>query len=157
MVFRMTTLIARCIATTALAILLSACSSGNVDQGSNSTQSSDNAPATVSGPVDYASLTGDAARGKIKFAQCAACHALEAGKNGLGPSLHNVIGHPAAQVPAFVYSPAMKSSTLVWDEPTLYLYLENPRKVVPGTKMSYAGLRDPQARADVIAYIKAND
>ena len=153
----MTILIARRIATTALAILLSACSGGNGNQGSGSTQSSDSAPANDAGPVTYASLTGDAARGKAKFAQCAACHALEAGKNGLGPSLHNVIGHPAGQVPAFVYSPAMKASQRVWDEPTLYLYLENPRKVIPGTKMSYAGMRDSQARADVIAYIKAND
>jgi cytochrome c len=97
---------------------------------------------------------GDPAKGRQVFARCQACHTVEAGANKLGPSLHGVVGRPAASVEGFAYSDAMKESGLIWDDATLDQYLTNPRKLVPGTKMIFPGLPNPQDRADVIAFLK---
>jgi cytochrome c len=91
------------------------------------------------------------------FAPCAACHVVRKGApNGLGPNLWGVYGAKAGAVAGYNYSPAMKASGLLWDDAALNAYLENPRKAVPGTKMSYAGMADPAKRAEVIAYLKAS-
>lgn len=87
------------------------------------------------------------------FAQCASCHAVVPRRNGIGPSLAGVAGAPAARDPQFAYSTAMRSSGLTWDEATLDAYLKDPRAVVPGTKMAYAGLKDDAARAELIAWL----
>ncbi|WP_295632227.1 cytochrome c family protein [Novosphingobium sp.] len=108
---------------------------------------------TVSG-VKLASYTGDAAAGKTDFAICMTCHAIEAGVNKIGPSLHGVVGRKAGSIAGFTYSAANKNSGITWSPEKLFQYLEGPQRVVPGTKMSYAGLTDPQKRADVIAYLK---
>lgn len=88
------------------------------------------------------------------FAQCVTCHAVEPGKNGLGPSLAGVFGAKAGHEPKFAYSTPMRNSGLTWDEATLDRYLKNPREVVPGTKMAYAGLKDDAKRAELIAWLK---
>lgn len=88
------------------------------------------------------------------FAQCAACHSVEKGMHGVGPSLAGVFGTKAGDIPGFAFSDAMKGSGLVWDEKTLDTYLTNPMKVVPGTRMTYAGLTDPTDRKAVIDYLK---
>ena len=111
------------------------------------------APAAAA-PVAYASLTGDAAAGEKTFAQCKACHQVEAGKNGVGPSLAGIVGRTAGQVAGFNYSAANKGSSVTWSEETLFEYLEAPQKFMPGTKMAFAGLKKPQDRANVIAYLK---
>lgn len=101
---------------------------------------------------------GDAEAGKRVFNQCAVCHTVEPGQHRLGPSLYGVIGRTPGTLEGFKYSPAMKQfgeSGAVWDEETLMRYLENPRKVVPGTRMAFPGLRDPEARADVIEYLES--
>jgi cytochrome c len=110
---------------------------------------------TISG-VKYASYTGDAAKGKIAFLTCQTCHAVEAGVNKIGPSLHAVIGRQAGTIAGYVYTAANKNSGITWSEDKLFQYLENPQRVVPGTKMTFAGYSDPQKRADVIAYLKTN-
>lgn len=110
------------------------------------------APAATA--VAYSTLTGDAAKGEKIFIQCKACHVLEEGQNRVGPSLHAIIGRTAGQVAGFNYSAANKNSGKVWDEETLYTYLENPQAFIPGTKMVFAGLKQPQDRADLIAYLK---
>jgi cytochrome c len=110
------------------------------------------APAATA--VAYSTLTGDAAAGEKTFVQCKACHVLEEGQNRVGPSLHGIIGRTAGQVAGFNYSAANKNSGKVWDEETLYTYLENPQAFIPGTKMIFAGLKKPQDRANVIAYLK---
>jgi len=97
---------------------------------------------------------GDAAKGKKAFRLCKACHKLEAGKHGVGPSLHGVIGASAGAADGYKYSPAMKKSGLTWDDATLDAYLKNPRKTVKGTKMSFAGVKKDAQRADLIAYLK---
>src|SRR5262245_10071559 len=96
----------------------------------------------------------DPAKGEKIFAKCKACHTIEAGKNKIGPSLAGLIGRKAGTAEGYSYSDAMKNSGLVWDEDTLFKYLENPRGVVPGTKMIFPGVKDAQDRADLIAYLK---
>ena len=110
---------------------------------------------TVAG-VKFASYTGDAAKGKTDFLTCQTCHAIDAGVNKIGPSLHAVVGRHAGIIPGFNYTPANKDSGITWSEEKLFQYLENPQRVVPGTKMTFAGWSDPQKRADVIAYLKSN-
>ena len=106
--------------------------------------------------VKLASFTGDATKGATDFVTCKTCHAIEAGVNKIGPSLHNVVGRKAGSIPGFSYSTANKSSGITWTPEKLFQYLEAPQRVVPGTKMTFAGFPDPQKRADVIAYLKAN-
>jgi cytochrome c len=110
---------------------------------------------TISG-AKFASFTGDADKGKAAFATCTTCHAIEAGVNKIGPSLHGVVGRPAGSIAGFTYSDANKNSGITWSQEKLFQYLENPQRVVPGTKMAFPGWSDPQKRADVIAYLKAN-
>jgi cytochrome c len=110
---------------------------------------------TISG-AKFASFTGDADKGKADFVTCTTCHAIEAGVNKIGPSLHGVVGRPAGSIAGYSYSAANKGSGITWSQEKLFQYLENPQRVVPGTKMSFPGWSDPQKRADVIAYLKAN-
>lgn len=102
-----------------------------------------------------AHAAGDAARGKVVFLQCRACHSLNAGQNGIGPSLHGLFGRPAATAPDFAYSPFMKRSGIIWNEESLKSYLPDPQAKVPGTKMTFGGITDPQQLDDLIAYLKA--
>jgi cytochrome c len=88
------------------------------------------------------------------YAQCIACHAIEPGKHGVGPSLAGVFGAKAGSAAGYAYSEANKGSGLTWDEATLDEYLTAPMKKVPGTKMTYAGMRDPAQRKAVIEYMK---
>jgi cytochrome c len=115
------------------------------------------APADAAAPaaaVTFASLTGSAEAGEKVFKQCMACHSVKAGENKVGPSLNGIVGRAAGQVAGFNYSTANKNSGKTWDEETMFAYLEDPRGAIPGTKMAFAGLKKPQDRADVIAYLK---
>jgi cytochrome c len=97
---------------------------------------------------------GDPVKGEQVFKQCKICHQVgPTAKPGVGPVQNNVVGSKAGTRPGFNYSEAMKNSGLTWDEATLDKYLENPKAVVPGTKMVFVGLKNPQDRADVIAYL----
>jgi len=108
---------------------------------------------TLSG-AKFADYAGDAAAGEKAFIACKTCHVVEAGVNRIGPSLHAIVGHPAGTVAGFKYSAANKDSGIVWSEAKLFQYLEAPQRVMPGTIMTYAGMKDPQARANLIAYLK---
>ena len=77
-------------------------------------------------------------------------------KTMIGPNLHKIIDRPAGSAAGYVYSAALKSSGIVWSEDKIFAYLEKPQALVPGTKMSFAGYPDPQKRADLIAWLKAN-
>jgi len=96
---------------------------------------------------------GDAARGEKRFEECAACHALEKGKESVGPDLHGVFGRRAGEAADFRYSPALKRSGIVWSEQTIDTFVADPQAVVPGNRMPYAGIPDASARADLIAYL----
>lgn len=108
------------------------------------------APALGASP----SPKGDSTHGQQIFARCAACHTL--GQNGgkMGPSLNGVVGRKAGSVAGYAYSPAMKASGLKWDVPTLARFLQAPSKTVPGTKMFFPGLPNPQDGADLTAYLQ---
>ncbi|MFC3580973.1 c-type cytochrome [Sphingomonas hylomeconis] len=106
--------------------------------------------------VKLAAYTGDAAKGKTAFVACQTCHAVEAGVNKIGPSLHAVVGRKAGTIAGFNYSAANKNSGITWTPEKLFQYLEGPQRIVPGTKMIFPGFPDPQKRADVIAYLQAN-
>ena len=115
-------------------------------------------PAQTSGQAPspkVAPVSGDVAAGKLVFRKCQACHSLEPGKNGLGPSLSAIIGKKASSVANFNYSPAMKGSNLTWDVATLDAYLADPQKSVPGNKMPFPGLKTENERKTVIAYLAA--
>src|SRR5471032_1090734 len=101
-----------------------------------------------------AQSAGDATAGQAGFTQCKACHSLEAGKNGIGPSLHGVFGRPSGTVPGFNYSDAMKKAGVTCGDDTLFKYLADPKAFVPGDKMPFPGIKDEQKRRDVIAYLK---
>ena len=105
--------------------------------------------------VATAAVSGDVAAGKLVFRKCQACHSLEQGKNGLGPSLAGIVGKKAGAAPSFNYSTAMKGSNLTWDVATLDSYLSDPQKSVPGNKMPFPGLKTENERKTVIAYLAA--
>ena len=99
---------------------------------------------------------GDAARGEKLFkGRAAQCHTSnQGGANGVGPNLWGLVGRHSGTVEGFAYSKANAESGVVWTPEVLDVYLENPKKFMPGTKMSFAGIKKPQERADVIAYLE---
>ena len=98
---------------------------------------------------------GDATAGQVVFKQqCGICHSPVQGKNMVGPSLFGVVGRTSGSIEGFHYSAANKAAKLTWDTTTLDKYLTAPKEVVPGTIMTYAGLKDDTKRADVIAYLE---
>jgi cytochrome c len=101
-------------------------------------------------------MMGDPVKGAEIFKRCMVCHSIKAGENRIGPSLHGVVGRPAGSVPKFSYSSANKKSGIIWTAQEIFTYLKNPQKLVPGTKMSFPGIPNPQERADVIAYLEEN-
>jgi cytochrome c len=96
---------------------------------------------------------GNAERGAAVYERCQACHSLT--RNRTGPKHCGLIGRGAGGVAGFRYSKALRESGIVWDAESLDRFLENPFKAVPGTRMGYAGVKDPQERADLIAFLAA--
>ena len=87
--------------------------------------------------------------------QCRACHSVNPGQHGIGPSLAGVFGTKAGDIAGYRFSDALLKSGLVWDEATLDRFLQAPARTVPGTKMVYAGMQDAAKRREVVAYIKS--
>jgi cytochrome c len=97
----------------------------------------------------------DAEAGQAVFkTQCGICHSPLAGKNMIGPSLFGIVGRKSGSVDGFRYSAANKNAAITWNADVLDKYLTAPREVVPGTTMTYAGLKDARKRADLIAYLE---
>jgi cytochrome c len=101
-----------------------------------------------------AQAAGDERSGEQLFNQCKPCHSLEPDKNGVGPTLHGLLGRKAGTVPGYNYSAAMKNSGVVWNEDTLKQYLADPRKFIPGDKMMFVGIKNQEELDDLIAYLK---
>ncbi|KIM59424.1 hypothetical protein SCLCIDRAFT_16509 [Scleroderma citrinum Foug A] len=104
--------------------------------------------------MPYAS--GDSAKGASLFkTRCAQCHTLKSGEpHKVGPNLHGLFGRKSGTVEGFSYTAANVSKGVVWDENTLFEYLENPKKYIPGTKMAFAGLKKEKDRSDLITHLK---
>ncbi|MFN6055369.1 MAG: c-type cytochrome [Paracoccaceae bacterium] len=98
---------------------------------------------------------GDPVRGSELFpVRCIECHSIaDAAEKKIGPSLKGVIGRASGTLDGYDYSEAMKAAGIVWSEETLKAYLVAPRKVVPGTKMNFNGLKRPGEVEDIVAYL----
>ena len=105
--------------------------------------------------VDFATLlaSADVEKGARLFRQCSACHKLEAGANGTGPYLYGVVNRPKGAADGFGYSATLAGMGGEWTPENLSGFLENPREYAPGTSMSYSGMRKPEDRANLIAYL----
>ena len=112
------------------------------------------ATGVVAAPAAAQMPKGNAAAGEKIFVQCKTCHVTDKGVNRVGPSLHGVVGRKSGTAPGFKYSKANLESGVIWTADKLFVYLEAPQKVLKGTYMAFAGLKNPQDRADVIAYLK---
>lgn len=96
--------------------------------------------------------------GETVFAQCRACHQVgEKAKNTVGPILNGLFGRKSGTIEGYNYSEANKNSGITWDEKEFAVYIENPRAKIPGTKMAYAGLKDPKRIENLTAYLKQFD
>ena len=98
---------------------------------------------------------GNIKEGEKAFRKCAICHDIRPGKHKIGPSLHGVFGRKSAAAAGYRYSPAMQKAGITCDDAALHKYLENPRKLVPGTRMAFAGVRSQKERDDLVAFLKS--
>lgn len=111
-------------------------------------------PVQVAAAQPAATAAIDATAGQAVFAKCKACHSVDKGKNGVGPSLHGVLNRPVASAPGYTYSDKMKAfSDKTWSPEFLDQYLTDVKKTVPGTKMSFAGVPKVDERHNLIAYL----
>jgi cytochrome c len=146
----------------ATAALLGACSkvSNAPDSATAPPVADDNGPTPAQVKTILASLpapynTADIENGKHKFAQCAACHTItQGGPNMTGPNLYGVFGRKAGTALGFDYTDGVKAAGFTWDADHINTWITDPRAMIPGTRMSFIGLKDPKDRADVIAYLK---
>lgn len=151
------------------ASLLAACGGGDKSSSSASsgdTSSTASAPAEPTAPTSEeakallaqlpaAYQSADLVNGEMKFALCRSCHTLNPGGSDMtGPNLHGVFDRKAGAKEGYKYSDALKTSGLTWDAATLDKWVTDPRADVPGTKMSFLGIKNPKDRTDLIAYLK---
>lgn len=138
-------------ALTLAALVFTAVLGGQVGAGQQLAQNA--APQSATGLA--MEIEGDPDAGAKVFRKCQACHSLEAGQNRVGPSLFGIVGSEAGTAEGFKYSPVMQGSDVVWTPENLDAFLANPREFMSGTRMVFPGLRDPEDRRDVIAYLNA--
>ena len=156
-------------------LFLAACGGGASDTTENTannqtpseTTSTDATPVATPAPAEtetsdaFAALpepyqSADYNRGRRTYKLCQSCHTLnEGGQNLVGPNLYGVFGREIGAVEGFAYSRAVEESDIVWTPEILAEWLESPRNFLPGNKMSFAGVRKPEDRTAVIAYIMA--
>lgn len=138
-------------------VIMAGCGASTDTQASQAPKVAASAPAQNSeAHVQTAAAKDPLARGAKLYKRCKTCHTLEEnGRHRVGPNMWNLYGSTAGTKEGFAYSKVMKNSGLIWDDETLNGYLENPNRYMPGNRMTYAGLRKPEDRAAVLAYIKA--
>jgi cytochrome c len=107
--------------------------------------------------VTTAYAAPDLANGAKQFNKCKSCHTIvKGGKNLIGPNLNGLFGRKSGSVTGYNYSPAMKAAGVTWNDAKLDVYLTDPKAMVKGTRMSFAGIKNAKDRTDLIAYLKAN-
>jgi cytochrome c len=117
------------------------------------------AVAGADAPTEAESIDGlmakaDVAQGEKLSKVCASCHTFGAGEaNKIGPNLAGIVGAKRAHVSGFAYSDALKNAGGNWSQENLNQFLWNPKKAVPGTKMTFAGLKKPEDRAALIKWL----
>jgi cytochrome c len=105
-------------------------------------------------PAAFYLASADPAKGADVFKKCGACHSdQKGGPNQIGPQLWGVVGRPVASEAGFAYSDALKGKSGPWTFDELFAWLKSPKAYAPGTKMTFAGLSNPQDRANIIAYL----
>lgn len=140
---------AQVVAFLALIAGLAACGSQTEEQPVAETTSD----ATTAEPAATSASPAVAAAPPPAFAQCRSCHSVEPGKNGIGPTLHGIVGTKAGEVPGFAFSTPLKQSGITWDRATLDQWLAGPMQMVPGTRM-VIGVPDPVRRKEIIDYLE---
>lgn len=111
--------------------------------------------AAAAATAGFAGMTTDVKAGERVFALCRSCHVLDEGVNRVGPSLYSIVGRQSGSVEGFNYSDANKNSGVTWTTDVLFEYLEDPKGFMPGTKMAFPGIKNPQDRANLIAYLES--
>jgi cytochrome c len=117
--------------------------------------------AAAEAPIDWGTVlpTADVAAGEATFAKCKSCHSIEqGGPNGTGPDLWGVVGRKPGTHGGFAYSPAMTdfgAKQPVWDYEHLSEFIKGPQKYIAGTKMTFVGLKKPEDRINLIAYLRS--
>jgi len=167
---------ARTLALIALAASVAACGGKNEQEPTETTASEAAAPAPTAAETEAAPAaavaTSEAAAAPsaeasaaapaqpaaaktppASFALCRTCHAVEPGKNGIGPTLAGIVGSKAGDVPGYQFSPALKQSGIAWSRATLDQWLSGPPRMVPGTKM-VINVPDPAKRKEIIDYLE---
>ncbi len=105
-------------------------------------------------PIEPLLASASVEKGANVFKKCTSCHTIDkGGPNRVGPNLYGVVGAPVGKHPGYTYSSAMEKKGGDWTIDALNTYLYSPRDTVPGTKMSFVGIKDDQERADLIAYL----
>jgi cytochrome c len=131
------------IAALSLATALAGCGEKAPEQAS---------PSATTAPVAASPAAGtDPA--PMAFATCRSCHSTEPGRNGIGPTLHGIVGSRAGAVEGYAFSAALKDSDITWDRQSLDTWLQGPMKMVPGTKMVLP-VPDAQKRKAIIDYLE---
>ncbi len=107
-------------------------------------------------PIEFYLASADPVKGEQVFKKCAACHnADKGGANALGPNLWGMFGEPIGKGHGFPFTDALASKGGTWTWQTMSEWLANPKKFAPGTKMTFAGLSNPEDRANVMAFLNS--
>lgn len=112
----------------------------------------DDAPEEVLAVSDLMAIA-DIAKGEKAFGKCRSCHKLEDGANGTGPSLYGIVDNDIGAVGGYSYSSILTELPGEWTSEELFAFLEAPKTYAPGTKMSFNGMKKPEDRANLIAYL----
>jgi len=145
---------------TAAVVLLAACGQQQQPAADKAQDAAAGAAAATDAAVEKADLTtmianADVKQGERTYLQCRACHSLEQGGiNKVGPNLFGVFDKPAGGAEGFNYSEQLLAAGVTWDVATMDKWLERPSAMVPGNRMVFVGIRDPQQRANLIAYLQ---
>ena len=150
------------LAALAVAVLISGCGeSGGPPAEQSAAPAGADAPAATPEPagadydIDALVASADVKRGQTLFLQCRACHSLAEGEpHKVGPNLWGMFGRKAGLAPGFAYSEAVSGSGIEWSAATLNEWLARPSDFLPGNRMVFIGVKEPQDRANLIAYLK---